>query len=137
MQRKIINTLFPVLFGVLAVVGVLMGYNLVVHQGAAFSSPDHGFFKILVPLTTVIALAIQFGITLPLWTRFKVRKTVGGLTLVPFTALLCIASGVIFGLIFWERALGLMELAAILATGVVAFVLYWSVNLLTLSRLDK
>ena len=51
-----------------------------------------------------------------------------GLTLFQFTALLCILSGLIFGLVFWERDLGYNELIFISLTGIIAFSVYWTVN---------
>ncbi|MDI3544706.1 MAG: hypothetical protein PWP68_123, partial [Rikenellaceae bacterium] len=61
-------------------------------------------------------------------------KKVWGLTLFQFTALLCIISGLIFGLVFWEPNFGIKDLFLVSLTGIVAFTVYWTVNLFTLKK---
>jgi len=137
MKTKIIKTIFPTIFGILAVLVVLVVFNLIVHNGDGFNSPDNGFFKLFVPIATIIALTIQLTLTLPFWKKFKSNKKVWGMTLFQYTALLCIISGLIFGLVFWEINLGINELILVSLTGVVAFTIYWTVNLLILKQIDK
>lgn len=137
MKTKIIKTILPTIFGILTVLGILAAFNLIVHNGDAFNSPDNGFFKLFVPIATIIALTIQFTLTLPFWKKFKTQKKVWGMTLFQFTALLCIISGLAFGLVFWETNFGINELILVSLTGVVAFTVYWTVNLLTLKQLDR
>lgn len=137
MRTKIIETIFPPIFGILTVLGLLVVFNVIVHNGDAFNSPDNGFFTLFVPVATVIALAIQLTLTLPFWKKFKSHKKVYGLTLFQFTTLLCLLSGLIFGLVFWEINLGISELILVSLTGVVAFTVYWTVNLFTLRQLGK
>ena len=136
MKTKIIETILPTTLGILTVLGLLVVFNLIVHKGDAFSSPDNVFFKLFVPIATVIALTIQFTLTLPFWEKFKSKKKVWGLTLVQFTGMLCLISGLIFGLVFWEPSFGINELFLVSLTGVVAFTVYWTVNLMTLKRLN-
>ncbi|HON98203.1 MAG TPA: hypothetical protein PK222_08140 [Bacteroidales bacterium] len=137
MKTKIIKTIFPTLFGILTVLGLLALFNIIVHNGDAFSSPDNSFFKLFVPIATIIALTIQFTLVLHFWEKFKLQKKVIGLTLFQFTALLCIVSGLSFGLLFWEQSYGIKELFLVSLTGIVAFSVYWTVNLITLKGLDK
>jgi len=137
MKTKIIETIFPTTLGILTVLGLLVVFNLIVHNGDAFTSPDNGFFKLFVPIATIIALSIQFTLTLPFWKKFKSQKKVWGLTIVQFTGILCLISGLIFGLVFWEPNFGIKELFLVSLTGIVSFTLYWTVNLLTLKQLDK
>jgi len=137
MKTKIFETILPTTLGILTVLGLLVVFNLIVHNGDAFISPDNGFFKLFVPIATVIALTIQFTLTLPFWKKFKSKKKVWGLTLVQFTGLLCLISGLTFGLVFWEPNFGIKELFLVSLTGIVSFTLYWTVNLLTLRQLDK
>jgi hypothetical protein len=59
------------------------------------------------------------------------------MTLIQFTGLLCIISGLIFGLFFWEPIFGIKELILVTLTGIIAFTVYWTVNLLVLRKLDK
>jgi len=137
MKTKIIETILPTTLGILTVLGLLVVFNLIVHNGDAFTSPDNGFFKLFVPIVTIIALTIQFTLTLPFWRKFKSQKKVWGLTIVQFTGLLCLISGLTFGLVFWESNFGIKELFLVSLTGIVSFTLYWTVNLLTLKQLDK
>lgn len=137
MKTKIIETILPTLFGILTVLGILVLFNIIVHNGDAFNSPDNGFFKLFVPITTIIALIIQFTLTLPFWKKFKSQKKVWGLTLFQFTALLCLISGLTFGLVFWETNLGINELLSVSLTGIVAFTVYWAINLFTLKQIDR
>ena len=137
MKTKIIETILPTTLGILTVLGLLVVFNLIVHNGDAFNSPDNGFFKIFVPIATVIALTTQFTLTLHFWNKFKSKKKVWGLTLFQFTALLCIISGLIFGLVFWEPNLGIKDLFLVSLTGIVAFSVYWTVNLFTLKQINK
>lgn len=137
MKTKIIQTILPTTLGIVTVLGLLVVFNLIVHNGDAFSSPDKGFFKLFVPIAKVIALTIQFTLTLPFWKKFKSKKKVWGLTLVQFTGLLCLISGLTFGLVFWEPNFGIKELFLVSLTGIVAFTVYWTVNILTLKQLGK
>lgn len=137
MKTKVIETILPTLFGILAVLGILAAFNLVVHNGNAFNSPDNGFYTLFVPIAIIIALTIQFTLTLPFWGKFKSRKKIRGLTLIQFTVLLCLISGLVFGFAFWEPSFGVNELIMVSLTGVIAFTIYWTVNLLTLRQLEK
>lgn len=137
MKTKIIGTIIPTTLGILTVLGLLVVFNIIVLNGNAFTSPDNGFFKLFVPIATLIALTIQFNLTLPFWKKFKSQKKVWGLTLIQFTGLLCIISGLTFGLVFWEPNVVINELFLVSLTGIVAFTVYWTVNLLTLKHLNK
>jgi len=137
MKTKIIETILPTTLGILTVLGLLVVFNLIVHNGDAFTSPDNGFFKLFVPIVTIIALTIQFTLTLPFWRKFKSQKKVWGLTIVQFTGLLCLISGLTFGLVFCEPNFGIKELLLVSLTGIVSFTLYWTVNLLTLKKIDR
>ncbi len=137
MKTNILKAVLPVVFGIAAVLGLLIFYNILVKNGDAFSKPDNGFFKYFVPVTTLIAILLQIVLALPLWNVFKKRKEIRGMSMVRFTAMICVVSGVIFGFVFWERNLGIGELLAVSLTGIIAFAVYWTVNLFTLKRLDK
>ena len=116
---------------------MLVAFNLIVHNGDAFTFHDKGFFTLFVPIATMIALTIQFTLTLTFWKKFKLQKKVWDMTLFHFTALLCLISGLAFGFVFWERSFGINELILVSLTGIIAFTVYWTVNLLSLRRLDK
>jgi len=137
MKTKIIKTTLPTILGIMTVLGLLILYNILVYNGDGFRNPDKGFFKYFVPFAIIIAMLIQYTLTLPFWKKFKSDKKVMRLTLIQFTGLLCIVSGLAFGLVFWETNLGMSELIAESITGIIAFAVYWTINLLTLKKLDK
>lgn len=137
MKVKIIKIILPTILGIFAVLGVLVILNFIMHNGDAFSKPDNGFFAIFVPISTFIAITIQLVLTLPFWEKFKSYKKVWGLTLFQFTTILCIISGLIFGLVFWERSFGFGEFVAVSITGIIAFAIYWTVNLITIKQIEK
>lgn len=137
MKNKIINTILPTIIGILSVLGLLIIVNLILYKGDFLISSDNEFFKYFVPGVTIIAMIIQFSLTLPLWEKFKSRKKVLGMTLIQFTGLICIIAGLAFGLVFWETSFGINELIMVSITGIIAFAVYWISNLLTLKKLDK
>ena len=57
--------------------------------------------------------------------------------MVEFVGLLSIVSGLIFGLVFWERDYGFTEFILVSLTGIVAFAIYWTVNVTTLKQLES
>lgn len=137
MKTKIIETILPTTLGILTVLVLLAMFNIIINNGDAFNSPDNGFFKLFVPIATIILLTIQFTLTLPFWKKFNTQKKVWGVTLVQFTGLLCLISGLTFGLVFWETNFGISELILVSLTGIIAFSVYWTVNLLTLNQIDR
>ena len=44
-KTNIFKAVLPVVFGIAAVLGLLIFYNILVKNGDAFSKPDNGFFK--------------------------------------------------------------------------------------------
>lgn len=137
MKTKIIKTILPSIIGILTVLGLLFIFNLIVYNGDVLNSPDNGFFKYFVPFATIIAMIIQFTLTLPIWKKFKSNKKIWGMTLIQFTGLISIIAGLAFGLVFWETSFGINELIMVSITGIIAFAVYWTSNLLTLRHLDK
>jgi uncharacterized membrane protein YedE/YeeE len=137
MKAKITGTFIPTLTGIFIVLGILILINVLFFGGTVFSTPDNGFFSIFVPIATLIALIIQLLITLPVWARFRSGKKIVGLSLFPFTVIIIIISGLAFGYVFWEPIAGHKELMGITLTGIGAFAVYWSVNILLLYKIDK
>lgn len=137
MKSKIFKTVFPPVSGILAVFGLLAIFNLVFHDGDAFTTKGYAFLGYFLPFAALCAMTIQLALTLPFWNKFKTRKKVWGMTIVPFTTLVCLVSGLAFGLVFWETSYGFREWVAVTLTGIIAFSVYWAVNLFVLTFLDK
>jgi hypothetical protein len=137
MKARILKTVIPVLAGIGMVLGILILLNVLISGGSVFRTPDNGFFSIFVPVSTLIAIVIQLLITLPVWTRFRSGKKIAGLSLFPFTVIIIVISGLAFGYVFWEPIAGYKELMGISLTGIGAFAVYWSINILLLYKIDK
>lgn len=137
MKTRILKTLLPVIFGIIAVLALLFIYNVIINKGISYNYSDRRFYTLFIPIAIIAAITIQFVMYLPFWEIYKIRKKILGLRLVPFTGLLTIVSGLIFGIVFWETSSGIKELVLLTITGIIAFAVYWSVNLLTVRQLDK
>lgn len=137
MKKTVLKTFLPTLSGIITVLFILIVINVIFFNATAFKTPDYGFFKTFVPITTTLALAIQFFITLPVWKQFVKKGMFIGMKLIPFTMLVILIFGVTFGFVFWERNYGLRELVATTLTGIVAFTIYWFINITFLRFLEK
>lgn len=51
--------------------------------------------------------------------------------------MVCLLGGTLFSVAFWERDLGYGELLAVFLTGLIAFVIYLSSNLIVLKYIDS
>jgi hypothetical protein len=137
MKRIVLKTLLPTLTGIILVLGVLIGINIIFFNAIGFKTSDNKFFTVFVPITTLIALAIQLFITLPVWKQFAKKGKFIGMKLIPFTAMVVLIFGLAFGFVFWDCDFGLSELAATTLTGIGAFTIYWTANLLVLKQIDR
>jgi hypothetical protein len=137
MKIYISMTVLPTIFGLFLVLGVLTIYNFIIGNELVIRSSDTKFFVYFIPITVICALIIQYFLTLRLWQIFKSKEKYLGMSLFLFTSLTTIVCGLIFGFVFWETNSGLNDLLMTILTGVVAFAIYWTSNLITLKRLDK
>lgn len=137
MKGIIVKTILPVFTGIIVSLLLLALVNFLIQPKFSIDFSREGdrvFFVYLLPFAALCALLIQFFIALPVWNSFQQRKRVWGLTLAPFTTLVILLGGVLFGLVFWERDYGITEFFAVAASGIIAFGVYWTINILTLSR---
>ena len=137
MKAKLLKTIVPTIIGVLTVLFLLLIFNFIVYKDDIFNKPEDGLFTFFTPIVTIIALLIQFFLTLPFWEKFKSQNKVWGMTLFQFTALVILISGLAFGFVFWEDIFGLIDLLWGCITGIIAFAAYWVCNIFTLKKLDK
>ena len=126
--------IIPPIAGILTVLGILIVINVIFHGGSAFQTPDNGFFKYFVPIALAMAILIQITLVLPFWNKFRSGQKILKLSLIPFTMLVILVSGLAFGFIFWEEEFGRSELMSTSLTGIIAFAVYWTVNLMILKR---
>jgi len=140
MKAKIINSIIPPIFGILTILAILIIaaslYNSQTSLNYLINS-DLYFYIFFVPAVAIIAIIIQFALTLPILKRFKNNKKVLGLKLIPFTIIITIIAGLAFGFFTWETPLGITELLYCALTGIIAFAVYWTINLLTVRFFDR
>lgn len=137
MKNAITKTTIPVLLGIFNVLFLLIIVDFVIYGNLDFLTKDIVILKYFLPISVVGAIIVQYFIVMPIWNRFIQKNKVIGLTIIPFAALICVLGSIVFTYVFWERNLGFGELVAVFLTGLVAFVVYWSTNLLLLKKLDK
>jgi len=137
MNVKILNIIIPPIAGIVTVLGILILINMIFQGGSVFHTPDNGFFKYFVPFTLAMAILIQITLVLPFWNKFRSGQKILKLSLIPFTMLIILISGLAFGFVFWEKQFGWTELVATSLTGIIAFAVYWTVNLMILKRFHR
>lgn len=137
MKTTFKKIIFPPLLGIFVVLTLLTIVNFVLFEGDVWSAGDIKFLKYFLPFSVVASIVIQFALTLPFWIKFKSHKKVWGLSIIPFTMIISVIAGLAFGLVFWDKSFGIVDLIAASLTGILAFGIYWTCNLLTMRRLDK
>ncbi|HOZ15143.1 MAG TPA: hypothetical protein PLH91_10120 [Tenuifilaceae bacterium] len=136
MKKIIAKTTIPVLIGIFNVLFLLFVVDYAIYGNLDFLTKDMVLLKFFLPISIAGAVIVQYIIVLPVWKRFAENNKVIGLTIIPFTTLVCLLGGIVFTYLFWERDLGIGELLAVFLTGQIAFAIYWSSNLMLLKRLD-
>lgn len=136
MKKIIAKTTIPVLIGIFNVLFLLFIVDYTIYGNLDFLTKDILLLKYFLPISIAGAVIVQYIIILPVWKRFAENNKVIGLTIIPFTTLVCLLGGIVFTYLFWERDLGIGELLAVFLTGLIAFAIYWSSNLMLLKRLD-
>ena len=136
MKKIIAKTTFPVLIGIFNVLILLFIVDYAIYGNLDFLTKDIVLLKYFLPISIAGAVIVQYFIVLPVWKRFAENNKVIGITIIPFTTLVCLLGGIVFAYLFWERDLGKGELLAVFLTGLIAFTIYWSSNLVLLKRLD-
>jgi hypothetical protein len=137
MKSKLLKIVLPTIVGVISVLGILFIFNIIFENESVIHSHDRKFYILFLPVTTICALIIQYLLALRLWDRFIKQQRVLGMNLFQFTSLLIIICGLIFGFTFWERSCGFDELIWVSLTGVFAFAIYWTCNLIILKQLER
>lgn len=136
MKKVIAKTIAPVLIGIFNVLFLLFIVDYAIYGNLDFLTKDFELLRYFLPISIVGAVIVQYFIVLPIWNRFAKNNKVIGLSIIPFTTLVCLLGGIVFAYVFWERDLGLGELLAVFLTGLIAFTIYWSSNLILIKKLD-
>ncbi|KAB2869500.1 MAG: hypothetical protein F9K37_07905 [Bacteroidales bacterium] len=136
MKKIIAKTTIPVMIGIFNVLFLLVVIKFAIYGELSFVAKDADLLKYFLPISFFGAVIVQYYIVLPIWKRFAKNNKVVGLSIIPFTALVSLIGGLVFAYLFWERNLGIGELLAVFLTGLIAFTIYWSSNLVLLKKLD-
>ena len=136
-MTKFLKTFFPTLLGVLTIWGLLK-IEAIFHTQQFGPDEDVHIDSdlILILPVAIIALLIQYTLTIPVWNKFKRNKVVLGLAIRPFFIVLCIIGGLIYGVLFWYKQLGIKDLIISSFLGMIVLAIYWIINLLTLKKID-
>lgn len=140
MKTKIINSIIPPILGILTVLILLIGGALLFSSQTSLTylfERNKDFYLYLVPATMLTAIIIQFALTLPILKRFKNNKKIVGLKLIPFTIIISVVDGLAFGLLFWETQFGVSDLLYGTLTAIIAFAVYWTINILTVLFFER
>ncbi|MCF8296273.1 MAG: hypothetical protein K9J13_01905 [Saprospiraceae bacterium] len=139
MKTKLIKILIPPIIGFLIILGILILIAFIRNPNFSFiqSNSDVCFFGLFVPAALIVAMIIQWTLSIPIWEKFKTNKKLWGLSIFQLTGLVCIISGLAFGFTFWESSLGINEFLGLSILGIAAFAIYWVINIILLKILDR
>ena len=144
MTAKSIKILVPTIVSLLAVAGLLMieeffhDYFFVPDSYSDTPVPfDFAFYLVLIIPVIFIACTFQAFVTLPLWTKFRHKEKSMVFRLWYFVILFSLLGGISFGLLFWSNKLSFADLIQTTFIGTILCAFYWTLNLLTLSFIDR
>jgi len=140
MKTRIINSIVPPIMGILTVLILLIGGTLLFTSQTSLTNlfeSDKNFYLYLVPATILIGIIIQFALILPILKRLKNNKKIIGLKLIPFTIIISVIAGLAIGFLFWETRFGTTDLLYGTLAAIIAFAIYWTINLLTVQFFDS
>ena len=136
-MTKLLKTFIPTILGILTIWGIFKIEDFIhikqfgPHENVHIDSDILFIFPLVI-----IALIIQFFLTLPIWAIFKNNRKIINLTLIQFFTLVRIIGGLFWGFIFWTRQFGIRDFIVSISIGTILIGIYWAVNLLTLNQLD-
>jgi hypothetical protein len=131
MCRTFIKIVIPPVFGIAAVILLLMIYNLITYGGDFIKEPLNGLISLVLPLVFLTALAFQLICVVSYSKKIYSGNKIWGLNPYIFAAVLSILSGAVSGLFFYEHGTGLKEKIYLIITGIILFATYIFVNFIT------
>ncbi len=131
MIRTVLQILIPPIAGVSGVLILLMGYNLIAYNRDFFHSPENGFFTIFVPSVTIAALLFQVVCVIPFTKKISLKRKSKKSVYFFSIAFVSLFFGTLSGLFFSERSSGFSEIIFLALTGVIVFVVYFTIMLIT------
>ena len=141
-MRKFFKLLFPVIAGILVILGILKVEDLIKDMLAAnfnFNSSDMGnivFYYVLFPVALILALFIQWIIILPIIRKLDTKPTFWRLKLMHYIILISIIASGIVGYIFWRKTELYSDVVLAVITSFVLFFVYFVITVLLSKGID-
>jgi small-conductance mechanosensitive channel len=142
-MRKLLKLFFPVITGILVMLGILKVGELIKDMADAnfsFNPTDMGniiFYYLLIPVTIIPALIIQLLIIQPIIKKLEHKPTFWRLRLMHYIILFsCIAAAAI-GYIFWRKTELWLDVIAAVITSFVLFFIYFIITVLLSKGIDQ
>ena len=142
-MRKLLKLFFPVITGILVMLGILKVGELAKDMMTAnfsFNASDMGdimFYYLLVPITIIPALLIQLLIIQPIIKKLEHKPTFWRLRLMHYIILFsCIAAAAI-GYIFWRKTEVWLDVIVAVITSFALFFIYFIITVLLSKGIDQ
>ena len=141
-MRKFFKLLFPVITGILTILGILKVDDLIkdmVNANFNFNPADMGnviFYYVLIPLALLLALLIHWIIILPVIRKLDVKPTFWRLRLMHYIILISILASAVVGYIFWRKTEQISDVILAVITSFVLFFVYFIITALLSKGID-
>jgi hypothetical protein len=142
-MQKFLKLLAPVITGILVILGILKVGELVkdlLTANYSFNPTDMGnivFYYLLIPLTLVPALLIQWLIIQPIIKKLEIKPTFWRLRLMHYIILLSFLAATFVGYIFWRKTELWNDVIAAFITSLVLFFIYFIITVLLSKGIDQ
>lgn len=142
-MRKLLKLLFPVITGILVILGILKVGELVsdfVTSNFSFNPTDMGdviFYYLLIPIAVLPALLIQLLIIQPIIKKFEIKPTFWRLRLMHYIILFSIIAAAFVGYIFWRKTGIVTDVIIAGITSFLLFFIYFIITVLLSKGIDQ
>ena len=141
-MRKSFKLLFPVITGILVILGILKVDDLIkdmLNANFNFNPTDMGnviFYYVLIPVALLLALLIHWIIILPVIRKLDVKPTFWRLRLMHYIILISIIAAAVVGYIFWRKTEQFSDVVLAVITSFVLFFIYFIITALLSKGID-
>jgi glucan phosphoethanolaminetransferase (alkaline phosphatase superfamily) len=141
-MRKFFKLLFPVITGILVILGILKVDDLIKDMIAAnfnFNTSDMGnivFYYVLIPVALLLALLIHWIFILPVIRKLDVKPTFWRLRLMHYIILISIIAAAVVGYIFWRKTESINDVVLAVITSFILFFVYFIITVLLSKGID-
>lgn len=142
-MRKLLKLFFPVITGILVMMGILKVGELVkdlLTANYSFNPSDMGdiiFYYLLIPVTILPALIIQLLIIQPIIKKLEHKPTFWRLRLMHYIILFSCIGAAVIGYIFWRKTELWLDVIAAAITSFILFFIYFIITVLLSKGIDQ